>query len=145
MALPDSEDGRFDMLRQKAEALIDIKGDAPDGAPMEMLDLIQELHVHQVELRIQNEELQAAQRELSELNRTYVELYYENAPCGYVSLDPYGLITRLNRTAFRLLGAGNDNRRMIGSPFTRFLSPKGEQAYLSLRIHNRETDVVQHG
>ena len=145
MAFNDSDDNRFDTLRQKAEALIEQMGSAPEDLPRGMLDLIQELRVHQMELGIQNEELQAAQRELSELNRTYVELYYENAPCGYVSLDPSGLITRLNQTAIRLLGTGDDNRRMMGRPFTQFLSPKGEQAYLSLRTRSRETEAVQHG
>jgi len=145
VALNDSDDNRFDMLRQKAKALIEKEGDAPDDIPRDMLGLIQELRLHQMELDIQNEELKSAQRELSELNRIYVERYYENAPCGYVSLDSDGKITQLNRTAVHLMTAGNNQSNMMGMPFSHYLAPNSEEVYFRLRKRSLESDAAQHG
>jgi hypothetical protein len=51
---------------------------------MKVRGLVQELRLHEVELKVQNEDLRAAQQEIPALNREYVERYYEHAPCGYL-------------------------------------------------------------
>jgi len=96
---------KFDRLRRQAEELIHISRpmEAPPAGD-DILELIQELKIHQAELEIQNEELKRAQLELSDLHRQYERLY-EFAPCGYVTLNPKGIITRVNLTAVSLLGA----------------------------------------
>ena len=91
-----------------------------DSAPApDPLQLVQELRIHQSELEIQNEELQRAQEELSEYHREYERLY-EFAPCGYVTLNPNGIITRVNLTGVKLLGV--PRRYLIHSGLSRYIA-----------------------
>jgi two-component sensor histidine kinase/PAS domain-containing protein len=92
---------KFEKLRRKAEDVIFI---APERR-LESLnydELVHELEVHQTELELQNEELRAAQEELASLNQKYSDLY-DFAPCGYLTVDPRGIISQANLTATRLL------------------------------------------
>lgn len=88
-----------DSLRAKAEAR-----HTPDpGRKKEMSDeavrnLLEELQIHQIELEIQNEELRNAQKVMEENRDRYFSLF-ENAPVGYVILDPAGMVKQFN-TAF---------------------------------------------
>jgi PAS domain S-box-containing protein len=53
---------------------------------------------------------------------------YEDAPCGYLSLDPSGLLMRVNRTALRWLGYERDE--VIGKlNFADLLTPAGKDAF----------------
>lgn len=47
---------------------------------------------------------------------------YNNAPCGYHSLDREGKFIRVNDTELTWLGYSREE--MIGQPFTSFLSEK---------------------
>jgi hypothetical protein len=95
----------FEVLREKAKTLIEERPypDENGHAPADVLELINELSIHQAELEIQNDELKRAQGELSDLHREYVELYYEYAPCGYLALNRGGTIERINLTGAALL------------------------------------------
>ncbi|MCF8039495.1 MAG: PAS domain S-box protein [Desulfohalobiaceae bacterium] len=92
-----------DKLRSRAEELIK---QSKGGSPLHITDykeLIHELEVHQMELEVQNEELQEAYQEQAKWHQEYQKLY-EFAPCGYLTLNPRGIITRVNQTAVNLLG-----------------------------------------
>ena len=78
-------------------------------APMEAAtrsadELLHELHTHQIELELQNEELRRAQIALEESRNRYRALY-EFAPVGYLTLTGEGLIAEINRIGATLLGA----------------------------------------
>jgi len=95
-------------LRQQAEALAGRKG-APSPEQVDAMSLeemrlmLHELHVHQIELEMQNEELRRVQVELGAAQARYFDLY-DLAPVGYLTLSERGLILQANLTAATLLG-----------------------------------------
>jgi PAS domain S-box-containing protein len=92
-------------LRQRAEATLAAAPRAPVApeAPQAVQELIHELHVHQIELEMQNEELQRAQVALEVSRLRYFDLY-DLAPVGYCSVSSNGLILNANLTLTSLLG-----------------------------------------
>lgn len=76
--------------------------------------LIHDLHVHQVELEMQNRELREAQRRLEEATLRYADLY-DFAPVGYCTLGPEGNIREINLMGARLLGRPRED--LLGKPF----------------------------
>jgi signal transduction histidine kinase len=100
------------------------------SSPDDILELIHELNIHQTELEIQNEELKRAQQELSDLHRQYERLY-EFAPCGYVILNPRGIITRVNLTGVRLLGV--PKIRLLRSVLSAYIADRWQGAFLEAR------------
>lgn len=53
---------------------------------------------------------------------------YNNAPCGYHSLDAEGRYVRVNETELKWLGYRREE--MLGRPLTDFFTPAGQQAFL---------------
>ena len=111
-AMKDSS--AYGSLRQQAEEMLRERPDTEGGPSTGLLELIQELKIHQAELEIQNEELQRAQGELSLLHQAYERLY-EFAPCGYLTLSDQKIITNINLTGTKLLGWSKN--RYIGPGF----------------------------
>ena len=85
------------------EELKNDKSALADIAEFDNLKLIHELHVHQIELEMQNEELKTAHNQAYEAIEKYVELY-DYAPSGYLSLSKDGDIIELNYLAAAMLG-----------------------------------------
>ncbi|WP_164520852.1 sensor domain-containing diguanylate cyclase [Vibrio aphrogenes] len=52
---------------------------------------------------------------------------YENAPCGYHSLNADGLITRINNTELNWLGYNRDE--VLGHSYREFLTPKSQKTF----------------
>ena len=125
----DSQD-KFDRLRRQAETLVARNDQIAAEIPGDIIDLIHELKVHQAELEIQNEELKRAQEELSQLHREYQDLY-EFAPCGYLTLDARGIITRANLTAVSLLGTTRGY--LLHSGLSAWIALGWEDAYFAVR------------
>ncbi len=84
---------------KKATHLPDVSG----LSRHDMGQIIHELHVHQIELEMQNEELRKAQLDLQKSREEYADLY-EFAPVGYFTLDERGVILKVNLTGAELLG-----------------------------------------
>jgi len=108
-------------LRHQAEERL--RGNVPAHPCPEAVEDLQrlnhELHVHQIELEMQNEELHRAKDEAEEALARYLDLY-EFAPVGYVTLDPKGTILAVNLTGATLLGT--ERSRLVGLPFQAFLA-----------------------
>ncbi|HEX4946595.1 MAG TPA: PAS domain S-box protein, partial [Blastocatellia bacterium] len=107
--------------------LADLQADQPDNflvfsALKAMEGLVHELHVHQVELEMQNRELREARQALEASHQRYVDLY-DFAPNGYVTLDEQGVIREINLPGARLLG--KERSYLIGKPFVVYVA-KGE-------------------
>ena len=60
-------------------------------SPQDLANLIHELHVHQIELEMQNEELRRIQGELEKSRDRYTHLF-DFAPVGYFSVDEKGMV-----------------------------------------------------
>lgn len=139
--MPDQgQDHKFDQLRMQAEELLDQHTGDLYLPRVDILGLIHELRIHQAELQIQNEELQRSQHELTKLHQEYEELY-EFAPCGYLTLNNKGIITRINLTGTRLLEA---TRKLIQrQTFNQFIERGWENAFIAARLKSAQTGERQ--
>ncbi len=123
-------------LRAKAEMKsARVKRTEAPGRPAG--ELLHELHVHQIELEMQNEELQRAQFALEESRDRYMDLY-EFAPVGYFTLTSKALISEVNLTGATLLG--EERGKLLKSSFARFVTNADGDRY-----HRFIGNVLQHG
>ncbi len=131
-------------LRERANVMLGERCDSGVRCGAGLADravAFEELAVRQAELEIQNEDLRRTQMELSDLHREYVELYYESAPCGYVTLNRRGFIERINIAGASLLGIDRDD--LTNKPFWTFVDPESESAYFNTTRRLKETKCRQ--
>ena len=104
-----------EILRNKAEVLLNKVKEKSDSNETDALKLIHELEVHQIELEMQNEELLFARSEALSNAEKYSELY-DFAPCGYFTFDINGEIIDLNLAAAKMLNSNRSalKHRMFG-------------------------------
>jgi len=96
--------------------------------------VIHELHIHQVELEMQNREFRAAQVRLEEATARYADLY-DFAPVGYCTLDLAGRILEINLTGATLIGAPRET--LVGQLFGTAAPLQDKRAFLE---HMRRCD-----
>lgn len=82
--------------------------------------LAHELHVHQIELESQNEELRRMQSDLAAARDRYLDLF-DFAPVGYLTLNKDGVVLECNLTSAEMLGALRSE--LNGSRLSRFIMP----------------------
>jgi diguanylate cyclase (GGDEF)-like protein len=90
--------------------------------------LMQELHVHQIELELQNEELRQSQAKLEHAHQQYLDLYNE-APMGYASLDKNGIITRTNLKLASMLSI--ERHDLMGHALAEYMLTKDQAIFRS--------------
>jgi PAS domain S-box-containing protein len=117
-------------LRKRAEAMA--RERAPTSAyiaalsPEEIKTTVHELHVQQIQLEMQNEELRRIQNELDATRMRYFDLY-DLAPAGYLTISTQGLIVEANLTASTMMGV--DRGQLAGQPFSRFIFKEDQDRY----------------
>ena len=97
----DDENNKKIQLRKKAEDLLNNQINLRND-PSKVDDYIHELHVHQIELELQNQELREAQIKLEDSRHRYFDLY-NFAPVGYFTLNKEGIILDVNLAGSALL------------------------------------------
>lgn len=112
----------FPGLRKKAEEKLSSNKIKPKKNSL--LHLEHEVHVHEIELEMQNEELHATQLKLIKSIENYTELF-DLAPIGYFILDNNSSIINVNSKGSNLIGI--DKKQLIGKPFSVFLNGEAHQ------------------
>ena len=114
-------------LRRLAENALENSLEADDDllkpTPKDPASLIHELRVHQIELKIQNEELRRIQEELEKARDRYSNLY-DFAPTGYMTVTEKGIIKEANLTIATMLGEARG--LLIGKFFSHFVLPEDQ-------------------
>ncbi len=85
-----------------------------------------DLHVHQIELEMQNRELREAQQQLEESRDDYADLY-DFSPVNYFTFSETGIIKKINLTGAAMLGKVRSY--IIDSPFTRWLDKESTNRF----------------
>ncbi len=101
---------------------------SPDSAD-DALKLLHELQVHQVELDLQHEQVEATRREISEDLARYKGLY-ESAPVGYFNVDSAGHILEVNVAGAEAFGLGVAD--LSGRDLASLLAPAGRSVLAEL-------------
>ncbi|MGZ4977503.1 MAG: PAS domain-containing protein, partial [Methylobacter sp.] len=94
--------------------------------------LLFEFQVHQIELKMQNEELNRAHHELAASRDNYAQLY-DSSPVAYVTLNEAGIIKNANTAATALLGCSK--KELINKRLEEFIHISDQDTYY-LFIHN---------
>ena len=114
------------LAEERAHAAID---QAPDFDAQVSEDIrlrFHELSIHQIELEMQNEELRRTQIALDEARARYFDLY-DQAPVGYCTLSPQGLILEANLTAVTMLGLSRG--ALLNQLLVRFIFNEDQDIY----------------
>ena len=114
-------------LRKKAEKDLDLNFHEMENlSPEDYKAAIRELHVHQIELEMQNEELRKTQEELSEVRDKYADLF-NFAPVGYLVLNSNNKIVDANLTACTMLGI--NRYPLLNMEISNILSPESQNTF----------------
>jgi PAS domain S-box-containing protein len=120
ISLPDARvsDKLSELHRRAEDILLKRQGELDKIPPADMQNAFHELHVQQIELEMQNEELRRVQQELESSREKYFNLY-DLGPAGYVSINDKGIILEANLSLATLLG--RERSHLVGQPLTRFM------------------------
>ncbi len=88
--------------------------------------IIQELHVHQIELEMQNDELRRSQVRLDAERERYFD-FYNLATVGYLTISEQGLILEANLTTATLLG--RNRAELDKQPVSQFIFKEDQDIY----------------
>jgi diguanylate cyclase (GGDEF)-like protein/PAS domain S-box-containing protein len=134
-------------LRRAAEKALRAKElgipeDISTLSPEKIQASLHELHMHQIELEMQNEELHRAQLELSASRARYFDLY-DLAPVGYITLSDKGVILQANLTAAAQLGVKRGD--LTARTLSRFILKEDQDIFYLLRRQLMQTKQPQTG
>jgi PAS domain S-box-containing protein len=101
--------------------------------PGDRQGLLHDLHVHQLELEMQDEQLRSAQEEIDEKQSRFADLF-DFAPIPYFTFDGNGAIVEVNFKGAELLG--QERQGLIDKPFSYFVVPGDRDKF---RKHRNNT------
>jgi chemotaxis protein methyltransferase CheR len=128
-------------LRKRAEEFLNKNPEAVNEiTSTDVKKLVEDLHIHQIELEIQNEELRRAQLELEASRDRYSELY-DFAPVGYVTISENGSVLQANLSCTAMLRV--ERSSLIGKPFSRFINKNDQGVFYLHRKALFETNAKQ--
>jgi PAS domain S-box-containing protein len=104
-------------------------------AQMDTQEILQDLHVHQEEIRVQNEQLIEMKHSLEQSRDRFIDLY-DFAPIAYITLDSNGIVLDINLTGSNLLAT--ERARVIDSPFYSYVDEPDRPAFLTHMRRCRE-------
>jgi PAS domain S-box-containing protein len=133
---------KYEALRKRAEGILDpVHRDGAEQPDLEATrNLLHELHTHQIEIELQNEELWKTQQELMESRDRYTYLY-DFAPVGYLTINEQGVISEANLTMTKLLGV--EKKSLLQQPFSRFIAAEDQDIYYQQSASLRNTGLKQ--
>ena len=99
------------------------------GRPSEVMHLIEDISLR----KRAKEELTRYAQEVEDL--------YNNAPCGYHSLDEQGRLLRINDTNLRWLGY--ERQEVIGRHIDEFLTPEGKRTFAVVFPRFKQTGSIK--
>ncbi len=121
-------------LRARAEAAATARTAPAETAsetwPAEAKGTLQDLHVHQIELEMQNEELRRTYAELEASRARYFDLY-DLSPVGYCTVSERGVILVANLTLATLLDVPRST--LVSHPFSGCILPDDQDIFYRFR------------
>ncbi|MDP2647443.1 MAG: ATP-binding protein [Desulfobacterales bacterium] len=121
-------------LKEAAIGSEDLSGVPPER----MTSLMHELQVHQIELKMRNDELRRIQGELEKTRDHYAHLY-DFAPVGYFTVSEKEIIEEVNLTGAAMTGI--EHSALIGKPFSRLILKDDQDIFYEHRQRLLKTDT----
>ncbi len=120
---------KLEMLREKALSRITaLPAVESESFEDEIRKLLHDLHVHQIELQLQNEELRQAQSDLERSRDRYLRLYH-SAPVGYVVMDSAGMVLQANKTYGNMID--EEIAALLNKPLTHCIHADDRPVFLA--------------
>ena len=123
-------------LRERAESMLE--GEELSAAEQDISnsELVRELQLQRIELKLQNKELRRYRDELETSRKRYSNLYL-HAPVGHITLDEEAIIEEINFLAAELLGA--NRQKMLETSLFDHVDSGCRQ-----RLRQHKQDVFDH-
>ncbi|MFU8788476.1 MAG: PAS domain S-box protein [Methylobacter sp.] len=123
----DLLDQHREAIRQQAEIMSTHTGaDIARMSTEDIQKLLFEFQVHQIELKMQNEELNRVQQELTLSRDKYLQLY-DLSPVAYLTLNEAGIIQKANIAAANLFAYPQE--QLVNTRFAKLIHPSDQDAY----------------
>jgi len=133
------KDSKGNKLRDNAEEILrEQKSEMPPYDDIH--ELVHKLQTHQIELKMQNQELRRTSGELEEEKLKYYSLY-EFAPVGYFFLDENEIIRDVNIAGTVLLGV--EKTVLINTAFIRYMNSESRRTFYKHLEKVKSTSIWQ--
>lgn len=122
------ENNRSEKLKSDAEKIVSFTPhDIKNITPEEIQRLFYDLQVYQIELQMQNDELQKAQFDLSQMNNR-LNFAYHSVPVGILTLDFQGFIQQTNQTFADMLGSNPS--KLVKKHFSKLILEEDKNIFI---------------